>query len=36
MANDTAVLPKRVKKPDWLRVKLPVGKKVYRTKRIGR
>ena len=27
MANDTAVLPKRVKKPDWLRVKLPVGKK---------
>jgi len=27
MANDTAVLTKRVKKPDWLRVKLPVGKK---------
>ena len=27
MANDTAVLPKRVKKPEWLRVKLPVGKK---------
>ena len=27
MVNDTAVLPKRVKKPDWLRVKLPVGKK---------
>ena len=27
MANNTAVLPKRVKKPDWLRVKLPVGKK---------
>lgn len=27
MANDTAVLPERVKKPDWLRVKLPVGKK---------
>ena len=26
MANDTAVLPKRVKKPEWLRVKLPVGK----------
>ena len=27
MVNDTAVLPKREKKPDWLRVKLPVGKK---------
>lgn len=27
MSNDTAVLPKRVKKPEWLRVKLPVGKK---------
>lgn len=27
MANNTAVLPERVKKPDWLRVKLPVGKK---------
>ena len=27
MANDTAVLPQRLKKPDWLRVKLPVGKK---------
>ena len=27
MANDIAVLPKRVKKPEWLRVKLPVGKK---------
>ena len=27
MANDTIVLPRREKKPDWLRVKLPVGKK---------
>ena len=27
MANNTAVLEKRVKKPNWLRVKLPVGKK---------
>ena len=27
MANNTAVLLERVKKPDWLRVKLPVGKK---------
>ena len=27
MTNDTVVLPRREKKPDWLRVKLPVGKK---------
>ena len=27
MVNDTIVLPRREKKPDWLRVKLPVGKK---------
>ena len=27
MVNDTVVLPRREKKPNWLRVKLPVGKK---------
>ena len=27
MANESVVLPERVKKPKWLRVKLPVGKK---------
>ena len=27
MAIDSAVLPERLKKPKWLRVKLPVGKK---------
>lgn len=27
MANNTALLEERVKKPNWLRVKLPVGKK---------
>jgi lipoic acid synthetase len=27
MVNDTDVLPRREKKPNWLRVKLPVGKK---------
>ena len=27
MVNDTIVLPRHEKKPDWLRVKLPVGKK---------
>ena len=27
MANQTAIVEERVKKPNWLRVKLPVGKK---------